>query len=90
MKAVLSQIGDKLVKKAGLTTTPTQAKDAQWSYIRRLTDRVQSLELAASTARRDISRIEKRQYRGKEDIPPSEVDNPPDNGGSTLSAALFG
>ena len=87
MKADTSQIPEAEVKTDGLTTKPTKAKDAQWSMIRRLTDRVVSLELAASTARRDLNRIEKRQYRGKDNPPPSNEDPPPTNGGSGSTEA---
>jgi len=52
----------------GLPTAPKREQDTIWAEMRRLKARVQSIELAASAARRDISRIDRKQYRdnGKE------------------------
>ncbi len=90
MKAENSQIPEAGVKTDGLTNPPVKGGVTLWAVIRRLTARVQSLELAASTARRDLNRIEKRQYRGKDNSPPSEVENPPENGGGKYNPALYG
>ena len=89
MKAVLSPTTEKPVLQAGQTTSPGKAKDALWSTIRRLTDRVQSLELAASATRRDLARISKAQYRAKDDVPPSQENEALDQGGK-YNPGLFG
>lgn len=73
MKAAASQLPGNNSQTDGLTTKPNMARDAFWSQLRRLKAQVQSLELAASTARRDINRIDKKQYRDIDKTPPSEV-----------------
>lgn len=90
MKAEKSLPPDNPVKTAGLTNNPTKGKDALWSNIRRLTDRVQSIELAVSTARRDINRIDKRQYRAADSSQPPEVRNPEQPAPQPLNPVLFG
>ena len=92
MKAEPSQIPVLPVKKDGLTHTGTLPVDTLWASIRRIKAQVASLELAVSTARRDINRIDRKQYRGDKDTPPSEIlGKIPGNGEpAELHPALFG
>ncbi|GAI45929.1 unnamed protein product, partial [marine sediment metagenome] len=48
-------------------------------------------ELAVSTARRDINRIDRKQYREEEKTPPSVIPGTrPGDGEKEYSPALFG
>ncbi len=85
-----SQIPEKEVKTGSQSHTPSKGVDALWSRIRRLTDQVQSIELALSTARRDINRIDRANYRGKDKTPAAEMTEDPGNGDKVLDSALFG
>jgi len=81
MRAEEDQIPGNKVKQGVKPNPGKQPGDALWSHIRRLTDQVKSLELAVSTARRDINRIDRKQYR--------EVDNNPPSQEPVLPAGLF-
>ncbi|GAI05257.1 unnamed protein product [marine sediment metagenome] len=84
MKAELSQIPVNERRTGSLTHTGSKSVDTLWAQLRRLKAQVDSLELAASTARRDINRIDKKQYREADKTPPSSVPQ------QELSPALFG
>ncbi|GAI34198.1 unnamed protein product [marine sediment metagenome] len=74
MKAEVNQIPGHQGRKDTSNNVPhSKGTDALWSYIRRLTAQVKSLELAATTARRDINRIDRKQYREEEKSPPSLI-----------------
>lgn len=89
MKAEIEQIpGTKGQIDTSNKAPHNKGADALWSHIRRLMLQVKSMELALSTVRRDINRIDRNQYRAKENSPPSEI---PGNGKPTeYSPALFG
>ncbi|MCK5644777.1 MAG: hypothetical protein KAJ19_28515 [Gammaproteobacteria bacterium] len=87
MKAEPSQIPVNTGQKIGLTNPGSTPGDTLWASIRRLKAQVASLELAVSTARRDINRIDRGQYRGKDKAPPDEI---PDNGEKEYHPSLFG
>ncbi|GAI49796.1 unnamed protein product [marine sediment metagenome] len=90
MKAEKSQIpGPERSKELSKLPADNKARDTLWAQLRRLKAQVASLELAASTARRDINRIDRKQYREEDKGPPSiipgiEQDLP------QLHPALFG
>ncbi|GAH94980.1 unnamed protein product [marine sediment metagenome] len=58
---------------ASQPTAPKREQDTIWAEMRRLKARVQSIELAASAARRDISRIDRKQYRDNGKEPATEL-----------------
>ncbi len=87
MKAEKSQIPGTESQTVSQTNVGKQPTDAIWSHLRRIEDRVKSIELALSTARRDINRIDKSIYREKDKSPPSEIKG---NGEQDYHPALFG
>ena len=88
MKAVISQIpGTERSKEPVKLPADIKARDTLWAQLRRLTARVANIELAQSTARRDINRIDRKQYREEKELPPSEI---PGNGEKEYHPALFG
>ena len=68
MKAQLTELSNQSTTKSNAsskpeaTHTPTRG-DSIHARLRRLEARIATLELKASTTRRDVDRIEKRQYR---------------------------
>jgi len=87
MKAETSQIPVNAVNEGVKPNTGSKSADAIWAHLRRLEAQVKSLELALSTARRDINRIDRKQYREVKELPPSEISG---DGQREHSAALFG
>ncbi len=85
MKAETSQIPVKDRQTNGLTNVPTRGTEHLWANIRRLKAQMASMELALSTARRDINRIDRKQYREDKESPLLEN---PDNG--QKDSVLFG
>ena len=89
MKAETSQIPvNERSKEPVKLPADIKARDTLWAQLRRLKAQVANIELAVSTARRDINRIDRKQYREQENTPPSEIPVP----GSpvVLNPALFG
>lgn len=90
MRAEESQLPGIQVKADSQTHVPGKGTDTLWASVRRLKAQVEHLELALSTARRDINRIDKGQYRDKSKSPPSEITEQPGNGDKSYHPALFG
>lgn len=89
MQALKSQIasnqntGEEKASSKREPTPPRGGLDILFARQRRLELRIERLEAATSTLRRDVFRVEKRQYREKETpAPESNVDK--------LPAGLFG
>ena len=92
MRADKSQIPVKPGQTASQTNAGTKPTDNLWAQLRRLKAQIESIELAISTARRDINRIDRKQYREDKVLPPSElkVNAEPGNGQLEHHPALFG
>ena len=92
MKAELNQIPVEQGQNERLSNRPQMAGDKFWAIVRRLQARVESLETGLSTARRDINRIDRKQYRETSEQPPSVKPPPPGNlpGDGQFDRALFG
>lgn len=86
MKAQASQIPAEPEKPVSQTYVPTHGTDKLWATVRRLSARVVQLELALSTARRDINRHDRKLYREASEPEPSH------NGEKepAMNAALWG
>jgi len=69
MKAADSQIPGTEVKEPVLTHGPSKGLDTIWAEVRRMKARLEALELAGSTARRDINRLDKKLYREEAKLP---------------------
>lgn len=88
MKAETNQIpGLERSKETVKLPADIKARDTLWAQLRRLKAQVANLELAVSTARRDINRIDRKQYREEEKSPPSVI---PGDGKQEYHPALFG
>ena len=92
MKAVTSQIPVNQGQNESLSNRPQMAGDKFWAIVRRLQARIESLETGLSTARRDINRIDRKQYREASAQPPLANPPPAGNGGGSnqYDPALFG
>ncbi len=88
MKAVLSQIPENERQTSSLNDQGRQHLGILWAQLRRLKAQVASLETAVSTCRRDINRIDKKQYRDNGNTPPSEIEKPVGEA-ATLPPGLF-
>ena len=85
MRAESSQIPGNQGRTVSQSNGSSKGQDVIWAMLRRLKARTDSIELALSTARRDINRIDRKQYREETKAPPSEISEV-----DTLSEALFG
>ncbi len=92
MRADKSQIPVNKVETVSQTHAGNKPTDNLWAQLRRLKAQIESLELAVSTARRDINRIDRKQYREDKSLPPSElgIKAEPGNGKPEHHPALFG
>jgi len=92
MQAEKSQIPVKRGQRERLTTGREYSPNALWAYVRRLKARVEIMETGLTTARRDINRIDKKQYRDIAKEPPAEIPPPGGNGAAKpqYDSALFG
>lgn len=82
-----NQIPGKIGQTVSLNDAPSRGQNTVWALVRRLKARVDSMELALSTARRDINRIDKKQYREQNSSPPLSIPSKEDN---PVSDSLFG
>jgi len=80
MKAVLNQVPEleKPVKEASQSTAPTWGGSNLWAVLRRQKAQIGQIELVLSALKRDVARIDRRQYREAKDEPPS-ISPPGDN-----------
>ena len=86
MKAVLNQIpGETVVQQPCLTTVPKGDGSNLWAMLRRQKAQIGQIELVLSALKRDVARIDRRQYREAKDEPPSF--NPP--GDTQYPVGLF-
>ena len=77
------KVPDKAVKDDSQSTLGNAPGDKLWASHRRLKTQVEAIELALSVTRRDVARIDRKQYREIEKTPATEEAEP-------LSPALFG
>ena len=74
MKAVLSQIPEiEPVKEACQSTAPKEGGSNLWAMLRRQKAQIGQIELVLSALKRDVARIDRRQYREAKDEPPSLI-----------------
>jgi len=73
MKAVLNQVPEleKSVKEARQSTVPIADRSNLWAQLRRLKAQIGQIELVVSAIKRDVARIDRKQYREAKDEPPS-------------------
>jgi len=95
MKALETTLGPAETKgqtpsQKDVVTHGTKTPDSLYARLRRLEARVEQLELKASLLRRDVDRVDRRDYRNLKrpsvPIPPGETTPP----GETSFAGLFG
>ena len=86
MKAVLNQIPElEPVKEVGQSTAPKEGGSNLWAVLRRQKAQIGQIELVLSALKRDVNRIDRRQYREAKDEPPSFI---PPAGGRIPGSAI--
>ena len=75
MKAALNQIPveEGTVKQAGQSTASRDSGSNEWAMLRRLKAQLGQIELVLSALKRDVARIDRKQYREAKDEPPSSI-----------------
>ena len=72
MKAVLhAPDNGNSVKEAGQSTAPKGDGSNLWAQLRRLKAEIGQIELVLTALKRDVARIDRKQYREAKDEPPS-------------------
>jgi len=73
MKAVLNQVPEleRPVKEVSQSTAPKEGGSNLWAMLRRQKAQIGQIELVLSALKRDVNRIDRRQYREAKDEPPS-------------------
>ena len=80
MKAVLNQVPEleELVNQARQSTAPKEGGSNLWAMLRRQKAQLGQIELVLSALKRDVARIDRKQYREAKDEPPSFTPPRPD------------
>ena len=74
MKAVLNQFPElEPVKEVGQSTAPKEGGSNLWAMLRRQKAQIGQIELVLSALKRDVNRIDRRQYREAKEEPPSLI-----------------
>ena len=71
-----SQIPQKSGQPISQNNGPGQGLANLWAEIRRLKSRVLSLETGLSTVRRDVNRVDRKQYRDEAKLPAANPTDP--------------
>ena len=81
VKAAVSQIPvDNIVEQASQSTAPKEGGSNLWAMLRRQKAQIGQIELVLSALKRDVARIDRKQYREAKDEPPSSLPNAPNSG----------
>jgi len=91
MKAVLNQIpGEEIVvEQASQSTASKEGGSNLWAMLRRQKAQIGQIELVLSALKRDVARIDRKQYREAKDEPPSPFPQGFPHGGTEYPVGLF-